>query len=266
MVKRRRRRKGKGNKKILKIILCFIGILLALFIGVVIYEVVQDFGQEDILKQEIINYSNKNLVSDDYTIYVKTKGDYAYIEEAVKKFYKELSDNVKIINYYMADEELINILAPDNLIKERPNYTNSFSIIDKDRNKVINALKRISKLCEKDTIENLIDKDKVDDYSYKLYKDLMLSKKDIEELKETKDKMEYLAKNLNLFFDKEVELLNFLKANDASWQYTDNQLLFTSTELANKYNALFNDLKEIAKKFESDGATVNSGGSNKVEA
>ena len=262
---RKRRRKNSKGSKILKIFLLTVLALFILFVGLVIYGVVKDFGQEDILKQEIINYSNMDLAHDDYAIYVKSKGDYAYIEEAVKKFYKELSDNVKIINYYMSDEDLINILAPDNLLKERPSFTKSYATIEKGKTKVINALNRISKLCEKDTVKNLIDKDKVDDYSYDLYKELMLTKKDIEDLTETKNKMEYLSKNLNLFFDKEVEILNLLRDNNSSWDYKDGQLYFTTSSLVDKYNTLYKELTDIANKFETNNNS-NSSGDNKVTA
>ena len=267
MVRRRkRRRKDKGRRKIVGIILLVVSLLFLLFAGLIIYGVVKDLGQEDILKQEIINYSNMDLARDDYSIYVKTKGDYAYIEEAVKKFYKELSDNVKTINYYMNDEELKNILSPDSLLKDRPNFANSFSIIEKDRTKVSNALKKISELCEKDTVKKLIDKEKIDDYSYDLYKKLMLTKDDIDDLKNTKQEMEYISKNLDLFFDKEIEILKFFKNNNSSWEYKDNQLYFATEELVNKYNTLYKELMDIANKFEVDNNRKSNTKDNKVTA
>ena len=247
MVRRNRRVK----RSIFKKIFITLGVILVIFAGIIIYFVVKDFKQEEVLKQELINYSNMDLASDDYTIFVKTKGDYAYIEEAVKKFYKELSDNVKIINYYMSDEELKNVLAPDRLVSERPDFIKSYAVIKKDRTNVIKALEKISKLCEEETVKNIIDKEKVDDYYYDLYKELMLTKKDIEDLKETKEKMEELSKNLNLFFDKVVEILDLLKNNDSSWEYHDNQLFFSTDELVDKYNGLYKDLVDIASKFDS---------------
>lgn len=94
----------------------------------------------------------------------------------------------------------------------------------------------------------------------------MLTKKDIEDLTETKNKMEFISKNLNLFFDKEVEILDFLKANDSNWQYIDNQLGFATDELVNKYNTLCNDLKEIAKKLETEVISNNRSNDVKITA
>ena len=256
---RRNKKSGKGNT--LKVILIVIISIILLLGGIIVYFVIQDFKQEDILKQEIVNYSNMDLANDDYSIFVKTKGDYAYIEEAVKKFYKELSDNVKVINYYLSDDELSNVLAPESLLADRPNFIKSYAIIQKDRSKVTSALEKISKLCEEDNVKKLVDKEKVDDYYYNLYKELMLTKNDIEDLKETKEEMEKLSNDLNKFFDKVVEILDLLKNNDSNWSYENGQLYFTTTELVNKYNNLYKELVDIAASFDTDSS--NSSKKNK---
>lgn len=98
------------KKKILKRVIIIIGIILALFLALIMYEVINELQEEKVLKQEIINYSNKDLATDDFSITVKTSGDCAYVEEAVKRFYKELSDDVKTINLYLTNDKLNNIL------------------------------------------------------------------------------------------------------------------------------------------------------------
>ena len=84
----------KKRKSWVRKILIGIGILFLVFVLFIFYLVFQDLRQEDVLKQEIVNVSNLDLARDDYKIVVKTKGDYAYVEEAIKKYYKELSDYV----------------------------------------------------------------------------------------------------------------------------------------------------------------------------
>ena len=73
------------NKKGLKKIIIGIIIAVVIIIGLIFFIAFKELQEEDILKQEIINYSNKDLVKDDYPIEVKTTGDRAYVEEAVKK-------------------------------------------------------------------------------------------------------------------------------------------------------------------------------------
>ena len=105
-----------------KRILLIIGIIIIIICGGVGYYFYLMNTQEDMLKQEIINYTNKDLLKDDYIVNVKTKGNYAYIEEAIKKYYQELSNNIKTINNYLIDSELEKIITPSNLEEDRPKF------------------------------------------------------------------------------------------------------------------------------------------------
>lgn len=233
-----------------KKILLFFGIIFLIFVGLIAYLVVVDLKQEDLLKQEIINFSNKDLLKSDYSIEVKTTGDYAYVEEAVKKFYKELSDNVKIMNVYMNDEKFISILSADNLVTDRPNFIRSHQVLETARKNITEAIGEITNLCEEETLKNLIDKDKVDEYYYDLYLQLMYTEKDLGTFKEIKTEMEELSNNLNLFLDKVKEILNFLEKNNSSWEVISGQIYFKTNDLVNEYNRLYQELNTMAtEKF-----------------
>lgn len=73
------------KKKSIKKIIIGIVIAVVIFLGLIFFMAYKELQEEDILKQEIINYSNKDLATDDYSIKVKTTGDRAYVEEAVKE-------------------------------------------------------------------------------------------------------------------------------------------------------------------------------------
>ena len=240
-------KKKKGIKKII------IGIIIVfvIIIGLITFMAVKELQEEDILKQEIINYSNKDLITDDFKIEVKTTGDRAYIEEAVKKYYKSLSDSVKAINSYLNDEELTNILTINSLRNDSPNYTKSHALISNTKSKVTKELKNISSLCEEDTIKNLIDKDKLSDseYYYDFYLDLMYTKKDLETLKSTKEQMETLSNNLNEFLDKVDEILTLLETNANYIEYTDTDIYISDDNILNEYNNLLNELTNLANNM-----------------
>ena len=239
------------KKKSIKKIIIGIVIAVVIFLGLIFFMAYKELQEEDILKQEIINYSNKDLATDDYSIKVKTTGDRAYVEEAVKKYYKSLSDSVKAINSYLNDEELTNILTINSLRNDSPNYTKSHTLISNTKSKVTKELENISSLCEEDTIKNLIDKDKLSDseYYYDFYLDLMYTEKDLEMLNNTKEEMETLSTKLNEFLDKVDEILTFLETNANYIEYTDTDIYISDDNILNEYNNLLNELTALANNM-----------------
>ena len=236
------------NKKGLKKIIIGIIIAVVIIIGLIFFIAFKELQEEDILKQEIINYSNKDLSKDNYPIEVKTTGDRAYVEEAVKKYYKSLSDSVKTINSLLNDEELTNILTINSLRNDSPNYTKSHTLISDTKSKVTKELENISRLCEEDTIKNLIDKEKLSDseYYYDFYLNLMYTKKDLENFKSTKEEMATLSNNLNEFLNKVDEILTFLEINANYIEYTNTDIYISDNNILNKYNNLIEELKIMA--------------------
>lgn len=248
---KKNRKRGKGRK-----IFLFIGgivLVIIIFFG---YLVVSDLHQEDILKQEVINVSHKDLFKDDYRIEVKTTGDYAYIEEAVKKFYKELSDNVKVIFENFDNDEFTTILAPATLEKERPNFENSYQLLHSTKKNTLEALDKIVLLCDEEHIKGLVDREKVDDYSYDLYLTLMATKNDLKEFSELKNDIENLSHDIEEFLNKVEEVLNLLKENNSSWSVDNNQIYFNSNELVSKYNQLYDELQSLSNTLSEDSNSL----------
>ena len=236
----------------LKKILIGIGIIISIIVCLFGYFIYQDFKQEDILKREILLLSNKDFLNDNYSVTIKTSGDYAYVENAIKKFYKRLSDDIKSVNYYINDDELLDILSIDNIKKDGPKFNNSYQVLNRSRDKIGKALDDIILLCNEDNVKNLLDKDKVSDYYIDFYRKLMCTEDDLKEFREVRENMEELVKDLNSFFDKIKEILDMLVQNEDSWVIEDGQLYFDKSDLVDKYNRLYGELKDIATSFESD--------------
>lgn len=249
----------KKHKTLKKVILAVVVIVVA-FAAMIIYFVSKDLKQEELLKQEIVNYSNKNLQTDEFPIVVKTTGDYAYVEEAVKKYYKNLSDNVKALNSYLKNDKLLTVLSPNSLKDDRPAYASSHEVIKSTKDKVNEALKNIDELCDEKTIKSLIDKEKLDDgeYYYDLYLKFMYTKKDKEELDKTRKSMEEVSKAFNEYLDKADEILTFLQANDSVIEYKGNGVYFSSNSQLEQYNKLVTELQDIANSMNNIGSEKKS--------
>lgn len=247
----------KKKRSIKKIIIALI-ILIIVVLGLAFTVAFRELHEEDILKQEIINYSNKDLATDDYSIEVKTTGDRAYVEETVKKYYRSLSNSVKAINYYLSNDDLINILTIENLKSDNPTFENSHKIINDSKSKINKEFNNISSLCEEDTIKNLLDTDKLSDpeYYYDFYLNLMYTEKDIEELSNVKQYMETLSSHLNSILDKMDEILTFLETNKDYIVYTDTLVTFTDQNILNEYNTLSNELTTLTSSIPSTESDI----------
>ncbi len=241
------------KNKILKKVVISILVIFSLFLALIVYIAVKQIQEEKVLKQEIINYSNKDLATDNFSITVKTSGDCAYVEEAVKKFYKELSDDVKTINLYLNNDKLTNILSYENLVKDKPNFTLSHSTVKIARDKINESFDSIKRLSEEKTIKNLIDKDKLEDsdYYYDLYLSLMYTEKDLDALKKLRKEMENLSSNLNQFLDKVDEILYFLEENNSKVIYSNNMIYFATDTQLNQYKQLLSELDVLGNNLTS---------------
>lgn len=247
------------NKK--KGIWLIIGIILIVVIAIFTGYTINDAKQRELLKQEVTSLSNKDLLKDDYKIEIKTTGDYAYIEEAIKKFYQELAISIQTINMSLNDEKLTNILSADNLKEDGPHFQNSYQLLEESKKSATDALNTIASLCEEEKILSLIDQKKVSSRSYNLYKELMYTEEDLKEFKEIKDQMETLSSDLNTFLDKVKEILNFLEQNSNSWTIENNQIYFDQNSQVQEYNRLYQELQTIAKRFSSSNQSLTTNNS-----
>lgn len=232
------------------------GIIIIVIVALFAYLIAKDLKQEDILKQEIVNLTNKNLATDDFKVEVKTKGDYAYIEESIKKYYQELSNLVKRTNILMQNEDLTNVLSTKNLEQEDENLTKSFETVTKTKNEMKQILNNMIELCTEEKILSLIDKDKVDSYYYDLYKELMYTEEDLKELQTLKKEVEGLSTALDNFLNKVLEMLEFLKVNKTKWFIENDELYFKQNSYVETYNKFLQELQTLAGEMEDAEWTI----------
>ena len=236
------------TKKNIELII-LISALIIFFTTFITLTILKSNKEKEVLKNEIISFSNKDLINDDFYITIKTQGDYAYIEQTAKKYYKDLSDSIKTINQYINNEEFANILTIQNIEKDKPNYKKSHNIINNIKINVNNAINKITYLCDQETINNLIDKNKINEDNYNLFLTIMYQNYNIKELDETKIAMQNLANSFNTMLNKIDEILYFFETNSSSWIKNNNNIYFENEQLANQYNNLYKELDTIISKF-----------------
>ena len=247
-------------------LMLIIVILVLIICGGVGYYYYLMSTQEDMLKQEVINYSNKDLIKDDYQINIKTKGNYAYIEEAIKKYYRELSNNIKTINNYVIDSELEKIITIDNYESDGPKFVESKKTLDTAKKDIVGSMDKIKELCSDKYIKNLISDKIHDDYYIKIYNNLMYTKKDLQEFDDIRTDVEQLSNTLVLYIDKSSEVLKILEDNEKIWNINKGSLYFNDAKVLNEYNVKYKEVLEIAnaKLSKYKNRSISKGNSNSV--
>ncbi len=247
--------KKKRKKKPIKVIvISFIILLFAsilLFIASAFVCAFKDLKQEDILKQEITNFISQDLATGNFEVEIKTKGDYAYIERAVKNHFKNLSENVKSVNDY--NDKLSSYLEPEKLQMDRPNYKAAHNMVNNTKIKIKKTMDNIKDLCKEEKIKNLLDKNKIDDYKYyyDFYIQLIYTKEDQEMFQNTAKKVEKTSKYMNEYLEKIDQLLYYLEEIDKQIQYTKEHVYFETEEALQKYKNFLIELDNITEKINS---------------
>ena len=230
-----------------KTIFISLSVIIILLAVITSYLVINASNQEKILKREIENLITMDLLNDDYNVKIKTNGDYAYVEKKIKTHFKELSINVKKINEYITNKQLINILSIDNLKSDGPQFVETYQLLEDVKNNSNTAMDSIINLSNKDTIKKLINKEKTNKKSYQLYVDL-INDENLVMLDTVKNEMEVINTNLNIFLDKARTIIDLLKNNSDYWFIDDGELYFETNNLVNQYNNLQTDINNFAKE------------------
>lgn len=229
-----------------KKIIIVVSIIIIFLVGIIGYMVVKDINEENKLKDEL-NYINE-LVNEENIDTEKintvlnrtvTNDDYKVVETSYKEYLKDSFDCMVKITDTINDERLINILTADNYKNDGPEFTSSKKYLEEAKQTLIeNKDKYYDYLTEEKAMSYIEDKN-LDEYYINLYKEELVG--NIEEEKNDKTVENSINDIINII-DTSQEILTFLNENKNSWEIEDNQIVFDTTDLNNKYNELINKL------------------------
>lgn len=125
------------KKKIIIAVVVIVGIIIAT-IG---YFVIKDLSQENILRMEAVELNGKDEMSDDYMkIEIKTTGDYALVETAIKNYMKDYSINFQKSMEVINEDKFSQILSVENYEQDGPNFVETKELIKKEKKALKNIL------------------------------------------------------------------------------------------------------------------------------
>lgn len=238
------------NKKSKKgLIIAIIVIVAILAIGVVGYFAYQ--GQQVALLTAEIQKAvaiaptnadgsiNENAVID---MEIKTKGDYAIVEETLKTYLNETLTLAKNAGNVFDQKAIENVVSIENIKKDGPDFVETKAKLAEMKKNGEEYIDKFIALCNEENLLAAIDEKPVNDYYKELYKQLATDENAGEELAKTVEELKGAKTTITESFDYLNNIVEFLSKNKVSWTVQGDQIVFFSQAKLNEYNKLVSEV------------------------
>lgn len=226
-------------------LLCCFLLLDVLLVGGIIF--IGNSTINNIFNNEVNALVELDFNTNSFDSDIKSYGDYAVVEEAIKSYLNEYAKEVQILNDYCFDSKLNNLILEENIIIDGPNFEKSFNYISAYRDDFNNKIDDLIERSTYDDIRSNIYKYSDDPNVINKYFDVIDSKYLDDKVVSMKDKLEILKLSSNNHFDSIYNVLEFLKNNYGTYSYEDGNIKFSSDDLFGQYLELIEKTERIYK-------------------
>lgn len=221
----------------MKKLLMIITLILLLIGGVFGYLVYNDLEEEKVLKQEIEKIESSDFLKDEIDMNIKTTGDYQKLEENVKKYVKNYSEEANNLKLKLEDKKYTEVLLITNLQKDMPEFKNSEILIN-EINILNEEVTNFIKKSEKEEIMKFIEDENLKNYYMDMYKSIMLDGVIKTKMESISNELKITSDKLKLYAQTYTNVINFLKINKGKWEIINNELYFKDQALLDEYNKI----------------------------
>ena len=223
-----------------------IAIVLVAVVGIGIL-VVNDFRQEDILRQEMLEFENltraENIDLDqiDQKIReIKTTGDYGVLEKAMKDYLADVVNASVSIANVLNDGRIINALTPENYVEDGPDFVQTKQFLEEAKGEIEQYKEEVLTLLTNEGAMTYIEDKNLDQYYIDLYKEIALSEDTA--IEENNAELENSLDEVMRILDAETQIINFLSENKDGWEIQGENIVFNSQTLQDQYNEYINQI------------------------
>lgn len=224
-----------------------IAIVLVAVVGIGVL-VVNDFRQEDILRQEMLEFENltraENIDLDQIDQRIrelKTTGDYGVLEKAMKDYLADVVNTSVSIANIINDERIVNALTPENYTEDGPDFVQTKQFLEEAKGKMEQYKTEVLTLLTNEGAMSYIENKNLDDYYIDLYKEIALSEDTA--IEESNAELEGSLDEAMSVIDTESQVINFLAENQSGWEIQGENIVFNSEELQNQYDELVSQIQ-----------------------
>ena len=224
-----------------------IAIVLVAVVGIGVL-VVNDFRQEDILRQEMLEFENltraENIDLDQIDQRIrelKTTGDYGVLEKAMKDYLADVVNTSVSIANIINDERIVNALTPENYTEDGPDFVQTKQFLEQAKSDIEQYKTEVLTLLTNEGAMSYIEDKNLDQYYIDLYKEIALSEDTA--IEEDNAELEASLDEAMSVIDTESQVINFLAENKSGWEIQGENIVFNSEELQNQYDELVSQIQ-----------------------
>ena len=229
-----------SSRRKFAIVFCFIILDAFLLVG---FLVIRDATSINKLKKEVNELTKLDVTKDRFNRKIQTSGKYALVEESIKDYLDGYAIEIQEVSVMMHDPTLSKILSYDNYLEDGPDFKNSIAYLEESRESFNDQIDSLLYDLEEEQIMNHIYERTDDNYYVGLYQDLMFNDNMKDELDQSRDLFQKTRIKMNGIYDTSLEVLNFLKTYNDSWELSDGQIKFKTPELRDYYESLISKVQ-----------------------
>ena len=223
-------------------VISFLIIDLLLVSGIFI---IRDLTSENIIRKEITALSKLDFSDDKFNTDIKSSGDYAVVETAIKKYLDDYATEVQIVLSVKEDEVLNSLLDSDNLFRDGPLFQESFDYLLLTKNNFDYNVDILMERVNEYSIYGHINNYDVDADDVELYQNLLIDYNILGKIDEMQEKLKDEKVIIDNYFDSISDVLVYLRDNSNMYNMVDGKVVFYDSVMQNTYDDLVNKTKRI---------------------
>lgn len=231
--------KEKKNVIILGVVIGVIALIALVFGGRFAYKKYQ----ENILREEATALTKKDITKDKIDTTVKTKGDYAVVEKAMKQYLADYGEATQKTLAILSDKKLTNLVSAETVKSDAPKFEETKKYLEQTRKDLDNYMGSMITMTSDKAMMERIEKEKVGTYYQNLYRELMLDSSLSSSLKTAQTGLISAKEKMNKMLDVYDKVFQFLIDNEGNYELSGGRLLFKNQALLSQYNAYIRELK-----------------------
>ena len=224
-----------NSKRKFVLVFCFILLDAFLLVG---FLVIRDATSINKLKKEVNELTKLDVTKDRFNRKIQTSGKYAIVEESIKDYLDGYAVEIQDVGVLIHDPKLTKVLSYDNYLEDGPDFKNSIAYLEESRELFNDEIDELLYDLEEEQIMNNIYERTDDKYYVALYQELMFDESMKDELNQSKDLFQKTRVRMNNVYDSSLEVLNFLKTYNDSWELDNGTIKFKNQELCSYYDSL----------------------------